>query len=313
MNCHILGNQNPHLSMMYVRGEGGGAVLNKDGKLRKLNIKTDDMIGGSVYFGFSPDGHYITFSTNIIIPSFYSKPYKRMEVFDKKSDVYIADIDNDKIIRSTLLSDSTTFETFPTFSPDGRYIYFCSAKMVKEIKDLQYDLCRITFNEKTGQIGTKTDTIISSRNAPISNKHSICHPKISPDGRYILYTVANYGTFPIWHPEADLQMMDLHTGRIDTLAIVNSSKSDTYHSWSSNSHWFVFASKRDDGLYGKPYFCYIDHQGKAHKPFVLPQQDPAFYDYNLKSFNIPELSRGTLPFKATDIANVMKKDAENFK
>ena len=144
-------------------------------------------------------------------------------------------------------------------------------------------------------------------------KQSVCHPRISPDGRYLLYTVADYGTFPIWHPEADLQLMNLETGAIDTLAIVNSEKSDTYHSWSSNSHWFVFASKRDDGLYGKPYFCYIDKDGKAHKPFCLPQAHPTFYDNNLKSFNAPELGKGKLPFDVDDVAKAMKLEGIVFK
>lgn len=74
MNCHIYGNQDPSLSMMYIRGEGGGAILNRNGKLSKLGIKTDDMVSGSVYYCFSPDGRYITFSTNIIIPAFHSMP-----------------------------------------------------------------------------------------------------------------------------------------------------------------------------------------------------------------------------------------------
>ena len=140
-------------------------------------------------------------------------------------------------------------------------------------------------------------------------KSSVCHLRISPDGRYLLYTVADYGTFPIWHPEADLQLMDLQTGTVDTLAVVNSGKSDTYHSWSSNSRWFVFASKRDDGLYGKPYFCYIDKNGKAHKPFCLPQEHPTFYDNNLKSFNAPELGKGRLPFDVDDVAKAMRLES----
>jgi hypothetical protein len=106
--------------------------------------------------------------------------------------------------------------------------------------------------------------------------------------------------------------MDLQTGTVDTLAIVNSEKSDTYHSWSSNSRWFVFASKRDDGLYGKPYFCYIDRDGKAHKPFCLPQEYPTFYDNNLKSFNAPELGKGKVPFDVNDVAKAMKQKAINF-
>lgn len=301
MNCHTYANQDPQLSMMYVRGPGGGAILNRNGELSKLNIP------GSVYFGFSPTGRYITYSTQKIIPAFHSDPSKRLEVYDATSNVYVADMEEHRIISSPLLSDSLKFETFPTFSPDGRYIYYCAADTVSlptDIHQLQYSLVRIPFDEATGAIGTQVDTLFSER--------SVCHPRISPDGQYILYTVADYGTFPIWHPEADLQMMNLLTGAIDTLAIVNSEKSDTYHSWSSNSHWFVFASKRDDGLYGKPYFCYIDKDGKAHKPFCLPQAHPTFYDNNLKSFNAPELGKGKVPFDVDDVAKVMKQETIPF-
>ena len=307
MNCHTFANQDPQLSMMYVRGPGGGAILNQHGRLSKLDIP------GSVYFGFSPSGRYITYSTQKIIPAFHSMPSKRLEVFDAGSNVYVADMQEHRIISSPLLCDSLKFETFPTFSPDGKYIYYCVADSValpRDIKNLQYRLVRIPFDESSGAIGTHVDTLVSSHLSPLTSHHSsVCHPRISPDGRYLLYTVADYGTFPIWHPEADLQLMDLHTGAIDTLAIVNSEKSDTYHSWSSNSRWFVFASKRDDGLYGKPYFCYIDKDGKAHKPFCLPQAHPTFYDNNLKSFNAPELGKGKVPFDVSDVAKAMKQES----
>ena len=302
MNCHTYANQDPQLSMMYVRGPGGGAILNSNGELQKLNIP------GSVYFGFSPTGRYITYSTQKIIPAFHSLASKRLEVYDAASNVFVADMQEHRVISSPLLSDSLKFETFPTFSPDGKYIYYCTADTVSlpmDIKNLQYSLVRIPFDETTGTIGTQVDTLFSQR--------SVCHPRISPDGRYILYTVADYGTFPIWHPEADLQMMNLQTGAIDSLSIANSEKSDTYHAWSSNSHWFVFASKRDDGLYGKPYFCYVDSHGKAHKPFCLPQQHPTFYDNNLKSFNAPELGKGKVPFDVNDVAKAMKQEAIPFK
>lgn len=316
MNCHTTGSQNPNLSMLYVRGKEGGAILNENGNLRKLNIKTDDMVSGSVYFGFSPNGRYITFSTNVIIPAFHSKKEKRLEVYDSKSDVYVADLKENRIIRSELLCDSAVLETFPTFSPDGKYIYYCATPMVSlpmELKKLQYALVRIPFDENTGTLGEEVDTVFSGAAMPQPGKYSVCHPRISPDGQHLLFTVQDYGTFPIWHRESDLRMIDMQTGVIDSLAIVNSDMSDTYHSWSSNSRWFVFASKRDDGLYGKPYFCYVDKQGRAHKPFCLPQQSPTFYDTFLKSFNAPELATGHIPFDATDVSKAMKKTAEPFK
>ena len=301
MNCHTFASQDPQLSMMYVRGPGGGAILNRSGKLSKLDIP------GSVYFGFSPSGRYITYSTQKIIPAFHSDPSKRLEVFDAESNVFVADLEEHRIIASPLLSDSLKFETFPTFSPDGKYIYYCAADSVSlptDIKSLQYRLVRIPFDETSGTIGNQVDTLATTS--------SVCHPRISPDGRFLLYTVADYGTFPIWHPEADLQMRDLATGAVDSLQIVNSQKSDTYHSWSSNSRWFVFASKRDDGLYGKPYFCYVDKEGRAHKPFCLPQEHPAFYDNYLKSFNAPELGKGKVPFDVYDVAKAMKQEALHF-
>jgi len=310
MNCHQYDRQNPNHSMLYVRGDGGGALLNEGGHLRKLNLKTDGMVSSSVYYGFSPSGRYLVFSTNVIVPAFHSDPAKRLEVFDSASDIYVADLQDHTILHTPLLADTAAFETFPTFSPDGKYIYFCRAPQAGRVEDLQYDLCRIAFNEQTGKTGTGIEHLVIAEKG---KKQSVCHPKVSPDGQYILYTVADYGTFPIWHPEADLQLLNLRTGAIDTLAAVNSDKSDTYHSWSSNSRWFVFASKRDDGLYGKPYFCHVGRDGNTTKPFVLPQRDPAFYDDNLKSFNIPDLGTGPLPFHAADVVDALKQEAENFR
>lgn len=217
------------------------------------------------------------------------------------------------MLTSPLISNPKVFETFPVFSADGRYIYFCSAPAVAlpgEVKKLKYSLCRIAFDPAKRQFGTAVDTLLNAR---VTGK-SVCFPRVSPDGKYILYTVADYGTFPIWHRETDLQMMNLKTGGIDHLDIVNSNRSDTYHSWSSNSRWFVFASKRDNGQYGKPYFAYIDKNGKARKPFVLPQKDPSHYDEMLYSYNIPELSASKAVFNAADIERVYQKQkAEEFK
>jgi Tol biopolymer transport system component len=297
--------------MLYVRGKGGGAILNRGGMLRKLNIQAStadhSMVSPSVYFGFAPGGRFIAFSSNVIIPAFHAKGSRRLEVYDSKSDVYVADLNTNTILLNTLTADSMVLETFPTISPDGRYLYYCAAPRLdlpRQLRQLRYALVRIPFDARTGRTGTQVDTLVSSR--------SVCHPRISPDGRHLVFTVADYGTFPIWHREADLWMLDLVTRRIDTLAVVNSRMSDTYHSWSSNSRWLVFASKRDDGLYGKPYFCYIDRHGKAHKPFVLPQRRAQVYDHLLKSFNAPELIRGPLPFGATDVQEAMKQESESF-
>lgn len=303
MNCHIYGNHQGNLSMFHLRGKKGGTILNRNGKLQKLTLKNEQTISAAVYGDFHPGGKYGVFSTNIIIPAFHAQGSKRLEVYDSASDLVIADFDRQQLSLSPLTAQKEILETFPTFSADGRWIYYCAAPaypLPDSIGQLRYSLCRIAFDAEKGVWGDRIDTL---RNAA-AEKGSICFPKASPDGKYLLYTVADYGTFPIWHRETDLRLLDLASGETDTLAAVNSSLSDTYHSWSSNSRWFVFASKRDDGQFGKPYFAYLDADGKAGKPFVLPQKDPEHYDNTLKSYNIPELSSTPVPFDATDIQKI---------
>lgn len=157
------------------------------------------------------------------------------------------------------------------------------------------------FDPDKGTFASSVDTVV----AGVRQELSVSHPRVSPDGKRLLYTVARYGTFPIWHRESDLQMIDLKTGEIDTLGIVNSPMSDTYHSWSSSGRWFVFASKRDDGLYGKPYFAHVSDDGKVSKPFLLPQKSPSFYNDNLKSFNVPDLGKRPVSFSPADVATAL--------
>jgi hypothetical protein len=76
----------------------------------------------------------------------------------------------------------------------------------------------------------------------------------------------------------------------------------------------VFASKRGDGKYGRPYFCHVDDDGSLTKPFVLPQEDPWFYENSLRSFNIPDISNAPVSFDAETIGRMVKEiEAETFK
>lgn len=306
MNCHTRAPKDADLSFLYVRGDGGGLMLNDHGQLRKLDFKTSDMVTGPVYAQFDPSGRYIVFSSNVIIPAFHSRPDKRLEVFDTKSDVFVYDIKSDRVLSSPLLSDTTRLETFPVFSEDGKSVYYCVAKGLARpsaVDSLSYSLCRIDFDPAQGRFDNAIDTVI----AGIPGKRSISHPRVSPDGKRLLYTVSAGGTFPIWHRDADLQMIDLRTGRIDSLRQVNSVMSDTYHCWSSTGRWFVFASKRDDGLYGKLYYAHVAPDGSVSKPFLLPQQSPFFYDDNLKSFNVPDLGTAPVSFRPSDVAAAISR------
>ena len=68
------------------------------------------------------------------------------------------------------------------------------------------------------------------------------------------------------------------------------------------------------GSTGGVYFAYLDAEGKAHKPFVLPQSDPEKDDLTLKSYNIPDLSATPVPFDASSIKRINRQlKAEEFK
>ncbi|MDO5442630.1 MAG: hypothetical protein Q4G10_03065 [Bacteroidia bacterium] len=311
MNCHIHGQQRGDLSMYYIRGAKGGAILNRDGQLRKLNLRAGDMISGTVYGEIHPSGRFGVFSTNVIIPGLHTMAQKRTEVYDTASDLTVADFDSNRMINLPHTARADKFETFPCFSADGESVFYCVADTLpvpQDVDKLRYHLVRVSFDSNTGEMGTQVDTVW---NADIHNA-SACHPKASPDGKWVMFTVADYGTFPISHYESALQMVNLETGEICTLEGLNGNNSNTFHSWSSDSHWFVFASKRGDGQYSKPYFCHIDENGNPSKPFVLPQKSPHFYDTFLKSFNVPDLGRESTGLTTGDAKRMVNMESEAF-
>ena len=311
MNCHIHGQSRGDYSLYYIRGPKGGAILNQDGKLRKLTLKTDGMLSATVYGDLHPEGRFGVFSTNIIIPSFHALPAARMEVYDTASDLTVADFERNEMINLPHVARADKFETFPCFSADGRSVFYCVADSVKvpeQIPELRYDLVRADFDPETGHISEQVDTVWSGR----AHNGSVCLPKASPDGRWLLFTVADYGTFPLFHPECTLYLADLSSGEIRPLDEIKGDKSDSYHSWSSNSRWFVFASKRGDGQYGKPWFCHLDADGRTTKPFVLPQKSARFYDFNLKSFNVPDLGKASTGMTLKDARRMFKSASEAF-
>jgi len=306
VNCHSFCMGNPQNMMFHMRGQYGGTIMIKSGLIEKLNTKTDSTISSLVYPCWHPSGKCIAFSVNKINQAFYLNNKYRTEVFDSKSDVVIYNIERHEIFTSPLLFSKDELETFPGFSPDGKTLYFCSARSfpVPEKSDsVKYSLCSIPFNANSQNFGTKVDTIFNARNTG----KSAAFPRISPDGRFLLFTVSGFGSFPIWHKEADLFLFDLKMKEYKDMSAINSQDVDSYHSWSSNSRWIVFSSRRGDGLYTRLYIAYIGKDGKTGKAFLLPQKDPSFYDAFMKSYNIPELIEGEVIVDSYRISQKAKR------
>jgi Tol biopolymer transport system component len=287
MNCHSFKQTTPDNMNLHIRGEYGGTLLQIGGKSDILNLKTEKTISGGVYPYWHPSGKYIAYSVNIIGQVFHAASVdKRIEVADSASDIIVYDIDGNRIL-STPLLQTDAFETFPSFSPDGRSLYFCcSAKraLPAEYKEVRYNLCRIDFDAETGAFGNRIDTLIYADNM----QKSVSFPRPSYDGKYLMYTLSDYGNFSIWHKEADLWLLDLQSRETRPLSEVNTPDTESYHSWSSNSRWFVFSSRRGDGLYTRLYIASIDESGQVSKPFLLPQREFEVYTRSLYSYNVPE-------------------------
>jgi len=305
VNCHSFCMQNPGKMLFHMRGAYGGTILADGKNIEKLDTKTDSAISPFVYPAWHPSGKYIAFSVNDIAQAFYLNNKSRIEVFDSRSDVVVYDIQKHEVFSSPLLSSRDRMETFPGFSPDGENLYFCTAKsqpIPQKPDSVRYSLCSVSFDMNNRIFGETADTIYNAR---ILEK-SASFPRVSPDGNYLLFTVSGFGSFPIWHKDADLCLYDIRRGNYVDMGLINSEDTESYHSWASNSRWIVFSSRRDDGLYTRLYIAYIAPDDKPGKAFMLPQRNAGFYDNFMKSYNLPELVTGKTDIDSYLIARKAK-------
>ena len=309
VNCHSFCMHDPEMMMFHSRAVNAGTILIRNGELQKLDTKTDRTISSLVYPHWHPNGKYIAYSVNTIKQMFHVNSPNRTEVMDLASDVVVYDIEKNQIVTTPMLFDETKFETFPAFSPDGKTMYYCVADAKQPIPDdfdqLKYYLCSISFDEEACSFGNVIDTLF---HAEMADK-SVSFPRVSPDGKRLLFTLSDYGNFSIWHQEADLWMLDLATKELTCMDKWNSPSVESYHSWSSNSRWVVFSSRRMDGLYTRPYIAFIDADGRIGKPFVLPQKKGNFYTDFMNSYNIPEFVGGKIEVGQRKLLDVLCNDA----
>ena len=306
VNCHSFRQNNPGKFLLHVRGSRAGTYFVDGKKVTRRELRTDNMLANAVYPSWHPSGNYVAFSSNKIIQAIHMHPDKSNEFYDIFSSLVIYNIEKNEMMAIAGEDTVKYMETFPCWSPGGDFIYYCRTEQVKagfDYRQIKYDLVRKPFDQASGVFG-KSEVILNA----FEIDKSVTLPAISPDGKYLVLTLHDFGSFPVWHKEADLYLLDLQNGKVVKMSL-NSDETESWHSWSSNGRWLVFSSKRGDGLTSRPYFAYFGSPDNVGKPFVLPQKDPALYKRMEKTFNRPEFLTGKIKTGPRNFERASRKES----
>ena len=315
INCHHYQWYNPQRMQFHARQYNGGTVIAIDGQLRKINMKNDSILSAGVYPAWHPTLNYIVYATDKTYQTFHVTDSNKVEVFDEESDIIAYDIDKNEVCN--LENDTTEFEVFPCWSPDGKTLYYCSAhferlapnhskrsEVIARCKELKYNIYKKSFNPETREFGPRELVYDAA-----AQDMSATFPRVSPDGRFLLFTSGQYGYFHIWHHDADIWSLDLQTGEVRNMEEINSPDTESYHSWSSNGRWVIVSSRRYDGTFTRPFISHVDANGKGTKPFELPAADPDYHRQFMRSYNIPEFMSGPVTITPHQFADLLKGEA----
>lgn len=312
INCHNYRNYRTDNMQFHARQYKAGTVLVYNGELKKINLKTDSTLSAGVYPAWHPTHDYIAYSNNVTKQGFYVSGNDRIEGLDLFSDLILYNVPENEV--SIIENDSNRFECFPTWSPDGRTLYYISAEYEAEYSDtreeylmihhdsLQYDLWSKDFDPDTRTWKPAVRLI----DAAAMNR-SISIPRVSPDGRYMMVVIGQHGVLPLYNSDSDLYLINLSTMEMRDIDEINSDKADSYHSWSSNGKWVIFSSKRQDGDFTRLYITHFNEDATFSKPFVLPQRNPGFNTEFMKAYNVPEFMIEPVSIRPRQFARLLDR------
>ncbi len=311
MNCHSFSNNDPSKMLIHFRILHSGTMIWNEGKLSKIDTRTDHTMSAGIYPAWHPNGTHIAFSTGQISPHLTTRSGKVVDVADRASDIMVYNVETNTVTTSLKISTERR-ENMPVWSPDGKYLYYISAPEAirgddESLLHSKYSLMRIAYNTKRNSWG-ESEMVLNAD----STGMSISMPAISPDGKYLVCSMSDYGYFTIFHKKSDLYSVDLETKNYKKLEL-NSESAESYSSWSTNGRWLVFSSKRIDDVFTRTHIAYFDNNGVAHTPFVLPQKDPAMYDMVLANYNLPKLITGRIDLKPNEIRDMLSTDPQKVK
>jgi len=307
-NCHSFHQHDPNKFLFHVRVAHPGMVLVMDGQVRKVDTKQDPMFRPFAYTSWHPGGRHIAGTCNRYLAHWPAndKLYY-FEAVEKRGDLAVYDVEKNTISTTRAVFGHEYIETHPCWSPDGKYIYYSRAKDTpvtkpEDLEKFKFDMMRVSYDAATDTWGSP-ETVKACSELGLS----CAFPRPSPCGKYVLHILSDKSTYPIHQKSSDVYLLDLASKKHRRLDAVNSDRAESYVRWSSNGRWFIFVSNRRDGMSALPYLAYFDSEGEAHKAFVLPQKDPAFFDTFVDTYNVVELVKSRVNVDTFKLAQEMQQ------
>jgi tetratricopeptide (TPR) repeat protein len=188
--------------------------------------------------------------------------------------------------------DPRYVHTNAVWTPDGKSLVFARAEakdaypegapLAERPNDpnetqIRYDLYRIPFAEGRGGEPVK---IRGASDNGMSNSF----PKVSPDGRWIVFVQARNGQ--LMRPDGRLFIVPLEGGEARSLR-ANTPLMNSWHSFSPNGRWLVFSSK-SRSPYTQMFLTHVDEEGNDTPAVWIENATAANRAVNIPEFvNVP--------------------------
>jgi len=249
----------------------------------------------------SPNGKHVisTLDDNEIFESREELEYSQL-FFPIKGILTTYDIEKKTFSALKGADDTMYVQSNSQWSPDSKTVYFARSKALQREqsgmthgtgiydmnkfqavrdsflrgkKHFKFDLMKLPFNEGKGGDPKYI-------NGASQNGKSNYFPKISPNGKWMVFCQAN--NYMLLQPDSKLYIMPTDGSAKPREMNCNTSNMNSWHSWSPDGKWLVFSTKYF-GAYTQLFLTRIDENGNDSPPVWLE-----YFKVDDRAANIPE-------------------------